>query len=48
MKILLMISYKATPRDMQILLAETGYMIKHLFLNKNEDYALILCKPTRL
>jgi uncharacterized SAM-dependent methyltransferase len=47
-KILLMISYKATPKDIQILLAETGFVIKRLFLNKDETYALILCKPAKL
>lgn len=47
-KILLMISYKTTPKNIQILLAETGFVVKRLFLNENEDYALILCKPTKL
>lgn len=46
-KILLMVSYKATPKTMQILLAETGFVIKRLFLNKREDYALFLCKPVK-
>ncbi|MFH1285671.1 MAG: L-histidine N(alpha)-methyltransferase [Candidatus Micrarchaeota archaeon] len=46
-KILLMISYKATPKNMQILLAETGFIITRLFLNENEDYALFLCKPAK-
>ncbi|MBS3142477.1 L-histidine N(alpha)-methyltransferase [Candidatus Woesearchaeota archaeon] len=46
-KILLMISYKSTPKNIQILLAETGFMIHRLFLNEREDYALILCKPMR-
>ncbi|MBU0530199.1 MAG: L-histidine N(alpha)-methyltransferase, partial [Nanoarchaeota archaeon] len=44
-KILLLISYKTTPKKIQILLAESGFVIKRLFLNENEDYALILCKP---
>ncbi len=47
-KILLMISYKTTPKNIQILLAETGFVIKRLFLNENEDYALVLCKATTL
>lgn len=47
-KILLMISYKTTPKNIQILLAETGFIIKRLFLNENEDYALVLCKATTL
>jgi len=46
-KILLMISYKATPKSMQILLAKIGFIIKRLFLNKREDYALFLCKPVK-
>lgn len=47
-KILLMISYKAAPKNMQILLAETGFIIQRVFLNENEDYALFLCKPSKL
>jgi len=47
-KILLMVSYKANPTSIQILLAETGFIIKRIFFNENEDYALILCKPSKL
>ncbi len=47
-KILLMISYKTIPRNIQILVAETGFVVKRFFLTENEDYALILCKPTKL
>lgn len=48
MQLLMGFSYKPSTKGIQILLAETGYIMKRIFLTQNEDYALILCKPARL
>ncbi|MFH0714873.1 MAG: L-histidine N(alpha)-methyltransferase [Candidatus Diapherotrites archaeon] len=45
--ILVMTSYKATPKQLQILLADSGFVILQLYLSPQEDYALILCKPAK-
>ncbi|MFA4907472.1 MAG: L-histidine N(alpha)-methyltransferase [archaeon] len=47
-KILLLVSYKGTLKKMQLLLADLGFVILHTYLTPREDYALILCKPTKI
>ena len=47
-KVLLAISYKGTPKKLQILLADSGFVILHTYLTPNEDYALVLCKPAKI
>ncbi|OIO24992.1 hypothetical protein AUJ14_05115 [Candidatus Micrarchaeota archaeon CG1_02_55_22] len=47
-KVLLAVSYKGTPKRLQILLADTGFVIIHTYLSPEEDYALVLCKPARM
>lgn len=47
-KILLLISYKTTPKEFRKILKETGFKIKKIFKNKGQDYALVLCQPIKL
>lgn len=45
--LLLAVSYKPTPKSLQLLLANSDFFIKKSFLVPNENYAFVLCKPTQ-
>ncbi len=43
-RILLMISYKAKISEFKKILGETSFNVKNIFISKEKDYALVLCK----